>query len=221
MAAYSGKRYLTAQRQTCKIEVLCLLCEKIVLISIATVAVFAAALLVFRFLSTTDLPGQLRSMGYEVEIKDVTFRGYESQNISATKGEEKVKVQIVSNIDQNKADGILEGLTALILDANKDITIFDPYTAQEVTLSVPEEFKPLKRETTIYGRTVAYYLTHANIIFSLRVYSEPEVRYSGLFAAYFCENTKTAHKLEIYYPSEEKFDEENATNLLSSLYCSG
>jgi len=42
-----------------------------------------------------------------------------------------------------------------------------------------------------------------------------------LFSAYFCENNNTAHKLEIYYPAEEEFDEEKALNLFSSLYCSG
>ena len=79
--------------------------------------------------------------------------------------------------------------------------------------------KPIKKEVTIQGQTVPYYLVHANIIISLRVYAETEVRYKGLFASYFCENNNTAYKLEIYYPLKEEFNEEKAINLFSSLFC--
>jgi len=195
--------------------------SKTVFIFIVVIALLAAALLVFNFLQKTDPPNKLSSLGYDVEIKDVTFRGYESQNISFEKDKEKVLMQTVDNVERDMVKKILTELTAPVLDANKDTTMFNPYIAQEVTLSVPEELKPLKKETIINGQTVDYYLIHANVIFSMMIYSEAEVKYRGLFSAYFCENNNTAHKLEIYYPAEEEFDEEKALNLFSSLYCSG
>ena len=195
--------------------------SKTVFIFIVAIALIAAALLVFNLSQKTGLPNKLSSLGYDVEIKDVTFRGYESQNISFEKNKEKVLMQTVSNVAENKSSEVVAELTAKVVDAQNDITIFDPYQEQQVTLSVPEELKPLKKETIINGQTVDYYLTHANVIFSMMVYSEAEVKYRGLFSAYFCENNNTAHKLEIYYPAEEEFDEEKALNLFSSLYCSG
>lgn len=194
---------------------------KIMLILTAIAAMFVAVLLFLNFSAKAVLPGQISQLGHEVEIKDVTFRGYKSQNISFEKDEAKVLMQTVNNVERDMVKKILAELTAPIVDAKKDTTIFNPYIAQEVTLSVPEELKPLKKETTIRGQTVDYYLVYANVIFSMMVYSEAEVRYKGLFAAYFCENDNTTRKLEIYYPAEEEFDEEKALNLFSSLYCSG
>ena len=40
-----------------------------------------------------------------------------------------------------------------------------------------------------------------------------------LFTTYFCPEDNMAHKLEIYYPAQDDFDEERALNVLSSLYC--
>lgn len=192
---------------------------KIVLILGVIAAILAVVLLFLNFNAKTDLLGQLRSMGYETKVKEVTYRGYESKNISAEKDGEKVLIQTVNNVKKDKVGEILTELTTPVVDASKDISVFDPYTAQEVTLNVPEELKPIKKEVTIQGQTVPYYLVHANIIISLRVYAETEVRYKGLFASYFCENNNTAYKLEIYYPLKEEFNEEKAINLFSSLFC--
>jgi len=167
------------------------------------------------------LPAYLRSLGYEADVKYATFRGHQSQNISAEKDKANVLVQIVSGVKDDAAPEILEQLRAPVLDAQQDIVMFNPYIAEEVTLRVPEELKPVKKETKIQGASIGYYLTHANAIFSMMVYSEPEVRYKGLFATYFCPSNNTAYKTEIYYPAEEEFDEEKALNLFSSLYCSG
>ena len=194
--------------------------RKVILISLATAVVLATGLFIFWFLSTEDLSSQLRSLGYDVEIRETTFRGYESQNISADKNGERLRIQTVNNVEKDKIDDILAELALPIVDAQKDIIIFDPYTGQEITLSVPEQLKPLKKETTIEGQTVEYALVHANIILSMRVYSEVEIRYRGLFATYFCKNDSKAYKLEMYYPAKEEFNEEKATNLFSSLYCS-
>ena len=195
--------------------------SKIVFIPIVVVALGVVALLVFNFTQKTDLLGKLHSLGYgyTVEIKEIAHKGYTSRSILAQDDARRMRVQTINNVEQDKVGEILAELTAPVLDAEKDIAVFDPYTRQEATLSVPEEFKPLKKETTIRGQTVPYYLAHANIIFSMMVYSEVEVMYRGLFATYFCDNDKTAYKLEIYYPIFEEFDEEKALHLFSSLYC--
>jgi len=198
---------------------------KIVFIFVIIIALGTAALLALNLRGetaeqpTSALPGHLRSLGYEVDVKDVTFRGHQSQNISAEKDETSVLVQAVSGVEEDTAQKILEELHAPVLETQKDISTFNPYIAQEVTLSVPEALRPVKKETTVQGASIDYYLVNTNAIFSMMIYSEPEVRYKGLFTTYFCPEDNMAHKLEIYYPAQDDFDEERALNVLSSLYC--
>lgn len=194
--------------------------SKTIFIFSVVVALVVAVLLFLNFSVKINLPDQLSKLGYTVEIEDVTFQGYKSQKISAEKGGEGVLIQTVSTVEENMAGKILEKLAGSVMDAKSDIIIFDPYTTTETELRVPEDLKPVKKETIIRDQSVSYYLVYANVIFSMRIYSEAEVRYRGLFATYFCGNDNTAYKLEIYYPVEEKFDEEKALNLFSSLYCS-
>jgi len=193
--------------------------QKILLIFIVIAILVTIVFVSLNFSAKPNLSSQLRSLGYEVKMKETTFRGYKSQNISAERDGKKVLVQTVNNVKRDTVQKTLAEFTAPILDAKKDITIFDPYTAQEVTLIVPEDLKPLEKETTINGQSIEYYLVNANIIFSLRVYSQVEIRYRGLFAIYFCENNNTIRTLQIYYPIEEGFNEEQAVNLLLALYC--
>jgi len=190
-----------------------------IILPLIIVLLAAGLFMAFNFLQKTDHPGQLLSLGYDVKVREVTLKKYASQEITAERGREKIKVQLVSNVPKEKAEEVLAELKAPLLEGQKELTLFDPYTATELTLSIPEELRPVEKETIIGGRSVTYYLLHANIILSLRVYSEIEVKYRGLFATYFCPSDNTAYKTEIYYPVEEEFDEEKALNLLSSLYC--
>jgi len=121
--------------------------SKTVFIFIVVIALLAAALLVFNFLQKTDPPNKLSSLGYDVEIKDVTFRGYESQNISFEKDKEKVLMQTVSNVAENKSSEVVAELTAKVVDAQNDITIFDPY--QE---AFPKSSNPSKKKRLLMAK---------------------------------------------------------------------
>ncbi len=166
----------------------------------------------------TDIPGQLSKLGYQVEVKEATFQGYDSQKISAEKDNEKVLLQIVKDVKKDSSIEILKNLESPIESAQKTKIISDPYTGKKRELSVPEELKPIQEEKIIEGKPVIYYIIYANEIFSLRIFSEAEAKYKGLFLVYFCDNKKSAYKLEIYYPIED-FNKERAVNTLSSLFC--
>ncbi len=160
----------------------------------------------------------LRNLGLEVEVKNVTFQGYESQNISAKSDKTNIFLKIIPNVEKNSAAELLKNLESPIENTGQDQSLFDPYTGQTRTLSIPTELRPIKRAANIRGQATSFYLISANEIFSMEIYSAEEFKYRGLFSVYFCENEKKAYKLEVYYP-KEKFDEKAALSIMSKLYC--
>jgi len=193
--------------------------NKKTLFFLTAAALLAAALVLAALLAKAeDLPSRLRYLGYGVEVKNVTFQGHESQNISAKKDKENIFLKIVKDVEKDSAPELLKKLEEPIENAQNEFTLSDPYTGKERTSSIPKELRPKKEETNIKGESLGYYLVYANGIFSLKIYSAEEPRYQGLFSTYFCENKKTAYKLEIYHPIGD-FDLKGALKVLSSLFC--
>lgn len=191
--------------------------KKLLFIFIAIILLIAA-LLSLKLLFRTDIPKFLKSLGYDVEIRDIIFQDYDSQKISAKKNSEKILLQIVKNVEKDSSDEILKKLEIPIESAQKDIIVFDAYSGAEKELSVPDELKPVKKEIVIEAEPLVYYVVYLNEILSLRILSEVEVKYKGLFTSYYCSEEKVVYALQVYYDIED-FDEEKAINVLSSLFC--
>lgn len=189
------------------------------LLSIFVIIILLAVVLIsVKLLLKNDIPSLLSSLGYDVEVKDVTFRGYNSQKISASKDSEKILLQIVKDVERDSSSEVFKELKSPIESAQRKLIILDPYTGKERELSVPEKLKPVKEEIIIKGESVIYYLVYVNEIFSLKIFSETEVRYKGLFSTYYCPKKKAVYRLEIYYDLE-KFNKEKAVDVLSLLFC--
>lgn len=192
--------------------------KKVLFFSIVVFLLTIVFLILNSFSDEPSIANQLASSDYEVEVREVTFLGYESQNISAKKENENVFIKVVENVEKESAEQILKRLEEPIENAQKVVTLFDPYVGEERTLSVPEKMRPQKEKLDVGENFIEYYSVYTNEIFSLRIFSETEANYKGLFSVYFCDNESKAYRLEIYYPIED-FNEGKAVDVLSSLFC--
>lgn len=191
-------------------------------ILIVTTIIF---LFLFLVLSVELLPKKeseillrLRSMGFkDVETRDVTFNGYESQKISAT-NDVKIFLQIVKNVELNSSQQLLEKFEKKAVESKRNFTIIDSYSGEVSETDVPEELKAVKEMTKINNKSVSYYIVYANEIFSLKLISEKEVKFKGLISTYYCEKEMTIYNLEVY-SKPEKFDKRKSLDILSSLFC--
>lgn len=165
-----------------------------------------------------DAPRMLRALGYVVEVKDATFRGFTSEKISASKDSEQIMLQIVKNVGKNASGNVLKELTSAIESVQQKVVITDPYSGRQQELSLPDSLKPVKEHALIRGNEITYYIVYTNEIFSLKIFSESEAKYKGLFSTYYCPDKKTAYALEIYADIKQ-FDKEKNIELLSSLFC--
>jgi len=184
----------------------------ILITAIITAVVFISIIFLTRERDTMDIENLLLSMNYNVEIfKEVSYQGYDSEKIFAQKDNESILLRIVKNIEQDSQKEVLEMLNHEIYESQRNLTVFFPYIGQEMTLSIPEEFRPVKKETEDKH---VYYIVNANEIFSLKTFTESEIAYKGLFSTYYCENESKAYRLEVYHDAAD-FDEDRALYLLS------
>jgi len=160
---------------------------------------------------------RIKALGYQdVIIRSVTFKGYESEKISASKNNSNIFLQVVKNVTSD-SDSLLEKFRSNVIDSQKNLTVYDPYSGKIKEFQVPEEIKTVKEEIRINDKLVAYYLVYVNEIFS-PVISKNETKFKGLISMYYCEREKTVYNLEIYF-DYEKFDKNKAFDILRLLFC--
>lgn len=165
-----------------------------------------------------NLITELSNSGYHIEKRDVTFRGYSSQNISANKGNEWVLLQIVRGVEKKDSDSVLKELLNPVDTINQKVVITDPYSGRMKELSIPDPLKPVAESLTVNGRPIPFYIVYANSIFSLKIFSEAEAKYKGIFSVFYCSDEKTAYNIEVF-DINEHFNIDNAKLVLSSLIC--
>ena len=191
--------------------------KKILYISIAVVLLIIVFLYMVIFFKMNNAT-VLRLSGYDVEVKEVTFQGYDSQKFLARNGTEKILLQIVKDVEKDSYNEVLEKLGSSVDEAKRDIKLFDPYTGVERSLSVPENLKPVRKKININGKTITYHVVHTNEILSLKIFTETEAKFKGLFSTYYCDKKNTAYKFELYEDTE-KFDEKKAAHILKLSFC--
>lgn len=190
----------------------------VLMISATALVILAAIFAVKTLFPENDRSGVLRSLGYTVQMKDATFRGYSSQKISASKGSGQVMLQIVRNVQKDSSGEILKEFNTTIDTIQQKVVITNPYSGQQQELSLPESLKPIKKDVVINGSPVTYYLVYANEIFSMKIFSEAEAKYKGLFSTFYCPKEKAAYSLEIYSDIKH-FDKQKSITLMTSLFC--
>lgn len=186
-------------------------------IVLALIILLIAILLVKQSLGN-NVSHVLQSFGYRVNAQYSTFRGFDSQKISAAKDDRQVILLAVKEATGPDESGVITQLNEPLQSILQKVIITDPYTGRQQELSVPESLKPVKEEIVIKGIPVTYYVVYANKIFSMKIFSQAEAVNKGLFSTYYCPNTKTAYQLEIF-SGAANFNKQEQTSLLSSLYC--
>lgn len=186
---------------------------------IVLILVLITATITFLLLfSKNDTIHILRSSGYNVDIKDTTYRGFASQKILADKGDEQVVIQIVKGVAQSDSDSILLQFNEPVQNIQQKVVITDPYSGRKRELSIPESLKPIKEDVVIKGTPITYYIVYANDILSVKIFSEAEAKKRGVFSTFYCPKEKAVYALEIY-SNVEHFDKQKQISVLSSLYC--
>ena len=185
------------------------------------VAFFVLLLLIFVLFQLSkprDPIARLQSSYNNVEIKETTLLGHDSQKAIASADGEKILLQVVRDVNQDSLEDVFKELTNKISETNKKFTYFDPYLAKTIEYKIPDKFKPVKEEVMINNKEIPYYLVNANEIFSILVFSENQIEFDGLISFYYCKKESNAYALEVYH-DKEGFDKKDALATLNSLFC--
>lgn len=185
---------------------------------VVAVFVFIALILL------SKLPPKHRSIdiltesGYKTSVTKGTFRGFASEQIAADKDGERLLLQIVKGVESGASDQVLTDLGSILDTVRQKVIVYDPYTGKERELGVPDTLKPAEETISLRDHPFTYSIVYANEIYSLKIFSDSEAAYKGLFSTYYCPRQKAAYRVEVY-AKRNYFDKQKAINLLTSLYC--
>lgn len=173
---------------------------------------------VFATKPATGPESVLKSLGFNTETTNVTFQNYKAQKISADKGDEHVILEITKNVRKDSSNTILKDLVKPVESIQQNVVITDPYSGSQTELKIPDTLKPTKKEIAMSNSSLTYYVVYVNEIFSLKIFSEKEAKFKGIFTAYYCPEKNTAYRLEIFN-NINGFDENSELDLVGNLFC--